>query len=125
MIVPEYGLLLYSPDNNMVKRSRRIDSSMSWHALAYTLDMRGCQSYFIILWTSHYPLSTQITQLVNVGKKRLYDLCIHEPGCEGIVLKHTASHYAAGLKACLANLLWIKVKKGRGAHETVGFSETN
>jgi ATP-dependent DNA ligase len=46
-----------------------------------------------------------------VGKKRVYDLCIHEPGCEGIVLKHVASPYMAGFKECITNPLWIKVKK--------------
>jgi len=52
-----------------------------------------------------------LSQPVNVGKRRLYDLCIHETGCEGIVLKHVKSLYMAGFKKCITNPFWIKVKK--------------
>jgi bifunctional non-homologous end joining protein LigD len=63
-----------------------------------------------------------LSQPVNVGKKHLYDLCIQEPGCEGIVLKHMASLYTAGFKQCLTNPLWIKVKKDE-AHTKGGSSK--
>jgi len=52
-----------------------------------------------------------LSKPVNVGKRRLYDLCIHETGCEGIVLKHIKSLYPAGFKKCITNPFWIKVKK--------------
>lgn len=52
-----------------------------------------------------------LSEPVNVGKRRLYEMCIQEPGCEGIVLKHKDSLYTAGFQKCLTNPLWIKVKK--------------
>lgn len=55
--------------------------------------------------------SITLSHPVNVGKRRLYDLCISEPGCEGIVLKQVKSLYVAGFNKCLTNPFWLKVKK--------------
>jgi len=52
-----------------------------------------------------------LSEPICVGKKRLYEIGIQEPGCEGIVLKNVKSLYTAGFRECLTNPLWIKVKK--------------